>query len=639
MRRAWLLHLLALAACGTQGSPPELPALAASASAEVVPAAERDLLSLVAPHPVMVLAARPGAVLSAVVGGALPGGRAPELVRGPLGELGLAPELADALLGGSETALVALDPASGSAGAVVRFVRASEASSLVSGLPRAKEGPLELREVGGRGLFAAELADQRAVALGTKSFVSAALSRMRSAPASLTPSIAALAADVRGGGLSALVAMQTLMPTVPALLATSEPLRLSVSLAQAEPLFRATLPLALTVPLRAEPAPLTLAESLPSSVAGYFALSLAREPDSLSRLPAWLEAAELHQLAREVATIEREADKGVGLRLSSFDALLGDQLVVAAMPTPEGIATVATVELRDEAAAKAALARLASEARRRRLVKVQSSATSVMVIDGATVEALELGKGTIHLVVGAAAPVRSALSALRSPTATLGARASLGFDRRALGRLWLDLASVAKALGSEPLTGTSMLGLRLERGEGDVVVLEGTAGVAGALVALAARAVERYLAKAKTAEARLVVGAMGRAAEAAFDNADPPRSGKKTSQLLCPTAPAVPAAVPKAAVTIPAASFEAVGWKCLRFAMSHPVHYQYEYRRGANYKSVKRGGPNPGPHGFEVSAEGDLDGDGITSLFVRTGQVVNGDLVLSPELLVFDELE
>jgi hypothetical protein len=35
------------------------------------------------------------------------------------------------------------------------------------------------------------------------------------------------------------------------------------------------------------------------------------------------------------------------------------------------------------------------------------------------------------------------------------------------------------------------------------------------------------------------------------------------------------------------------------------------YRIGGNYKGPARGDPDPGPNGFEVSAEGDLDGDGV----------------------------
>jgi hypothetical protein len=81
------------------------------------------------------------------------------------------------------------------------------------------------------------------------------------------------------------------------------------------------------------------------------------------------------------------------------------------------------------------------------------------------------------------------------------------------------------------------------------------------------------------------------------------------------------------------------GWACLRFTVDEDLRYQLEYRHGGPYKGPSRGGPDPGPNGFEVSAEGDLDGDGTTSLFTRTGKVEAGELVMDPELFVSNELE
>jgi len=77
----------------------------------------------------------------------------------------------------------------------------------------------------------------------------------------------------------------------------------------------------------------------------------------------------------------------------------------------------------------------------------------------------------------------------------------------------------------------------------------------------------------------------------------------------------------------------------LRFTLERPSYYQYDYRVGSGYKGPSRGGPDPGKGGFEVSAEGDLDGDGKTSLFTMTGQIVGGEIVLSPQVFTSDELE
>jgi hypothetical protein len=74
--------------------------------------------------------------------------------------------------------------------------------------------------------------------------------------------------------------------------------------------------------------------------------------------------------------------------------------------------------------------------------------------------------------------------------------------------------------------------------------------------------------------------------------------------------------------------------------MTEPMYFQYDYRAGHGYKGPARGGPNPGPKGFEVSAEGDLDGDGKTSLYTLTGKVgADGQVHLDNEMFVADEGE
>lgn len=163
--------------------------------------------------------------------------------------------------------------------------------------------------------------------------------------------------------------------------------------------------------------------------------------------------------------------------------------------------------------------------------------------------------------------------------------------------------------------------------------------VMGVLAALGIYGMRRYLASAKTSEAKNTLGAIARGQAAAFDS----------SGSLCGPAPAVPAAVPSGRKYQPSATsgqdFEtgtpSAGWRCLKFAMSSPMYYRYEVRVGSGYKGPAHGGPDPGPDGFEVSAEGDLDGDGQTSLFTQTGKVDKAakKLVLSPMLFISDEYE
>jgi len=71
-----------------------------------------------------------------------------------------------------------------------------------------------------------------------------------------------------------------------------------------------------------------------------------------------------------------------------------------------------------------------------------------------------------------------------------------------------------------------------------------------------------------------------------------------------------------------------------------PHYYQYSYSQRGPYKGPARGGPDPGPNGFEAVAEGDLDGDGVTSLFTTTGTVdARGELKQSSSIFVSNEHE
>jgi len=174
-----------------------------------------------------------------------------------------------------------------------------------------------------------------------------------------------------------------------------------------------------------------------------------------------------------------------------------------------------------------------------------------------------------------------------------------------------------------------------------------TVNLLGFAAGVGAAGVRRYLASAKTAEAKNTIGAIAREAAAAYES-EAMSSGQVT-HVLCKGAPDVPSAVPRgekyAPQTRDGADFETgddrTGWRCLKFALMQPHYYQYSYRVGGNYKGPKRGGPDPGPYGFEVAAEGDLDGDGKTSLFTRTGVVdpKTKRLTFASQIFVDDEFE
>ena len=162
------------------------------------------------------------------------------------------------------------------------------------------------------------------------------------------------------------------------------------------------------------------------------------------------------------------------------------------------------------------------------------------------------------------------------------------------------------------------------------------------------RAAARMGQHRQTREAKNAVGAMARGAAAAYERERFVGNNTQSVHSLCSSAVDVPSKVPRGVKYQPSSAsgkdYESgtadAGWRCLKFAMTLPHAYQYSYRQGGNYKGPSRGGPDPGPDGFEVSAEGDLDGDGKTSLFTYTGTVdSSGRLRRSRSMFISDEFE
>jgi type IV pilus assembly protein PilA len=162
---------------------------------------------------------------------------------------------------------------------------------------------------------------------------------------------------------------------------------------------------------------------------------------------------------------------------------------------------------------------------------------------------------------------------------------------------------------------------------------------------LAIYGVRRYLAAAKTAEAKNTVGAISRAATAAYEgenvNSETLGSGKP-GHRLCASAVPTPAKVPAGVKYQPSSAAGAdfqqgsatAGWPCLKFAITQPIYYQYSYVTGSG--SGKSGAT---ASGFEASARGDLDGNGVTSFFARGADVQGGRVVLSTEIYIENEFE
>ncbi|MEZ4315799.1 MAG: fimbiral protein pilA [Polyangiaceae bacterium] len=175
-----------------------------------------------------------------------------------------------------------------------------------------------------------------------------------------------------------------------------------------------------------------------------------------------------------------------------------------------------------------------------------------------------------------------------------------------------------------------------------VVVGVGAVLLIGTLGALAVFGTRRYLAAAKTAEAKSTIGAIARAARASYER-ESLEEGQEGAHALCKSAVSVPAAPPMGVRYQPALSggdFDTgdaqTGWKCLRVAMTQPMYYQYNYHQGAGYLAPAAGA---GPDGFEAAAVGDLDGDGDTSLFATSGNVTGTTVTLRTTLYTERENE
>jgi type IV pilus assembly protein PilA len=171
--------------------------------------------------------------------------------------------------------------------------------------------------------------------------------------------------------------------------------------------------------------------------------------------------------------------------------------------------------------------------------------------------------------------------------------------------------------------------------------------IIGVLAALAIYGVRRYLASSKTAEAKNNIGAISRAAVAAYERetysnellGDGATSTSFMHQL-CTAAAWTPTAVPGGKKYQPNTAdntdfntgSNTAGWKCLRFSLNEPIYYQYAYLTGT-FTGIS------GAVDLEVAARGDLDNNSVLSTFARGGQIRNGQVVLSTEIAIQNEYE
>ena len=160
--------------------------------------------------------------------------------------------------------------------------------------------------------------------------------------------------------------------------------------------------------------------------------------------------------------------------------------------------------------------------------------------------------------------------------------------------------------------------------------------IVGVLAVLAVYGVRKYIANAKTAEAKNAIGQISKDALTHYEGetmAGAVLAAGATSSVLrdvCLSASApVPAAVPdakkyqssKADWNTDTATL-GKGFACLKFEMAGPQYYRYTYT-GATTAN------------FTALAEGDLNGDGVTSSFRQDGSVIagTGQLLVAPSII------
>ena len=159
----------------------------------------------------------------------------------------------------------------------------------------------------------------------------------------------------------------------------------------------------------------------------------------------------------------------------------------------------------------------------------------------------------------------------------------------------------------------------------------------GVLAVLATYGIRKYLANAKSAEARNSLGQLAMDAAAAVERQKPSTTfttaGVVTGMLrsLCASSLLVPErTVQRVGQEVPvvegrdsASGDGKTGWTCLKFALDEPQYYAYSYSAPSTDGYAGN---------FIASAYGDLNGDGNFSTFSVSGSAHSGAIAISPNI-------
>ena len=149
--------------------------------------------------------------------------------------------------------------------------------------------------------------------------------------------------------------------------------------------------------------------------------------------------------------------------------------------------------------------------------------------------------------------------------------------------------------------------------------------VLGIVAALGIYGVRKYLSAAKSSEAKFETARIAKDAMAAFEKEIELPDGT-AGHRLCPSAtksvpPSLADVGGKKYMSSPAewtADGPDAGFGCLQYSTSVPQYYMYSYEATGTGAVGDR---------FTARANGDLDGDGISSTFELSGTVKEGDVI------------